>query len=119
MTPEQLEFFRNHLNKMLEDVQHKGDVTIEELTEANEVFADLADRASAESDRTFTLRLRDRELQLIRKIREALLRIEDGSYGICDICGDEIDKKRLIARPVTRLCINCKSVQEGDSPPED
>jgi DnaK suppressor protein len=99
---------------MLEEAQQKGDSTLEELTDSNEVFADPADRATAESDRSFTLRIRDRERRLIRKIQAALQRIDDGSYGICDDCGEEIGVPRLKARPVTKLCINCKSKQEED-----
>ena len=86
----------------------------QELTDSNEVFADPADRATAESDRAFTLRIRDRERRLIRKIQSALQRIDDGTYGICDECGEEIAIPRLKARPVTRLCINCKAKQEED-----
>ena len=108
------EFFRNLLNQMLEEAQQKGDSTLEEMTDSNEVFADPADRATAESDRSFTLRIRDRERRLIRKIQSALQRIEDGSYGICEECGEEIGVPRLKARPVTRLCINCKAKQEED-----
>ena len=99
---------------MLEEAQQKGDLTLEELTDSNEVFADPADRATAESDRSFTLRIRDRERRLIRKIQAALQRIDDGSYGVCDDCGEEIGVPRLKARPVTKLCINCKSKQEED-----
>ena len=98
---------------MLEETQHKGDSTIEDLTTgSNESYADPADRASAESDRAFTLRIRDRERHLIRKIQAALQRIEDGTYGLCEDCGEEISIPRLKARPVTKLCINCKSRQE-------
>ena len=96
------------------EAQQKGDSTLEEMTDSNEVFADPADRATAESDRSFTLRIRDRERRLIRKIQSALQRIEDGSYGICEECGEEIGVPRLKARPVTRLCINCKAKQEED-----
>jgi len=109
-----LEYFRKLLASMLEEAQQKGDSTLEELTDSNEVFADPADRATAESDRSFTLRIRDRERRLIRKIQAALQRIDDGSYGICDECGEEIGVPRLKARPVTKLCINCKSKQEED-----
>ena len=109
-----IEYFRKMLSAMLEDAQQNGDNTIEELTGSNEVFADPADRATAESDRAFTLRLRDRERRLIRKIQAALQRIEDGTYGICEECGEEISIPRLKARPVTRLCINCKARQEED-----
>ncbi|MBO4300453.1 MAG: RNA polymerase-binding protein DksA [Desulfovibrio sp.] len=109
-----LEYFRNLLAKMLEEAKQKGDSTLEEMTDSNEIFADPADRATAESDRAFTLRIRDRERRLIRKIQAALARIDDGTYGICEECGEEISVARLKARPVTRLCINCKAKQEED-----
>ena len=109
-----LEYFRKLLSNMLEEAQQKGDSTIEELTDSNEVFADPADRATAESDRAFTLRIRDRERRLIRKIQSALQRMADGTYGICDECGEDISIARLKARPVTRLCINCKARQEEE-----
>ena len=99
---------------MLVEAQQKGDTTLEELSDGNEVFADPADRATAESDRSFTLRIRDRERRLIKKVKEALMRIEDGTYGICEECGEEISLSRLKARPVTRLCITCKAKQEEE-----
>lgn len=114
MTPADLEYFRKLLTSMLEEAQQNGDTTLEELTGSNEVFADPADRATAESDRAFTLRLRDRERRLIRKIQAALQRLDDGVYGICEECGEDISLARLKARPVTRLCINCKARQEKD-----
>lgn len=114
MDNKDMEYFRKLLSDMLEEAQQNGDLTIEELTDSNEVFADPADRATAESDRAFTLRLRDRERRLIRKIQAALKRMDDGIYGICEECGEEISIPRLKARPVTRLCINCKARQEAD-----
>ena len=108
MDQKDIEYFRKLLTSMLEEAKQKGDSTIEELTDSNEVFA------TAESDRAFTLRIRDRERRLIRKIQSALQRIDDGTYGICDECGEEIAIPRLKARPVTRLCINCKAKQEED-----
>lgn len=112
MEQKDLEFFRVLLKNMIEEAQLKGDSTLEDLTDSNELFADPADRASAEADRAFTLRIRDRERRLIRKIQAAMQRLEDGSYGVCDECGDDISIARLKARPVTKLCINCKSRQE-------
>ncbi len=114
MEQHDLEYFHKLLSQMLEEAQQKGDSTIEELTDSNELFADPADRATAESDRSFTLRIRDRERRLIRKIQNALQRIDDGTYGVCEECGEDISIARLKARPVTRLCINCKSKQEED-----
>ena len=71
MEQKDIEYFRTLLNNMLEEAQHKGDSTLEDLTDSNELFADPADRASAESDRAFTLRIRDRERRRIRKIQAA------------------------------------------------
>ncbi|MEW6067509.1 MAG: TraR/DksA C4-type zinc finger protein [Nitrospirota bacterium] len=77
-------------------------------------FPDLSDQASAEIDRTFMLRLKGREQKLLIKIEGALDRIEDGTFGICEKCGEEIDIKRLEARPVTTMCIQCKTLQEEE-----
>jgi len=73
---------------------------------------DVGDAASDEFDKAFVMRIRDRELKLIKKIDEALMRIEKGIYGICEECGCEIEEKRLKARPVATLCIACKEDQE-------
>lgn len=77
-------------------------------------FPDMGDQASAETDTNFMLRLRGREQRLLKKIEEALERIENHTFGICDDCGLEIDVKRLEARPVTTMCIECKMHQEED-----
>ena len=114
MEQKDLDFFKDLLNNMLVEAQQKGDSTLEDMTDNNEMFADPADRATMESDRAFTLRIRDRERRLIKKIHDALQRMESGTYGFCESCGDEIGVARLKARPVTRLCINCKSKQEED-----
>jgi DnaK suppressor protein len=79
-----------------------------------ENFPDLTDQASVETDQNFTLRLREREQKLLKKIDEALERIANGTFGICESCGEEISLKRLEARPVTTLCIECKTRQEAD-----
>jgi DnaK suppressor protein len=76
-------------------------------------LADINDQASLESERSFELRIKDRERKLIGKVQEALKKISDGSYGICESCGEPIGVKRLQARPVTGLCINCKSEMEA------
>lgn len=114
MEQKDLDYFKDLLNNMLVEAQQKGDSTLEDMTDNNEMFADPADRATMESDRAFTLRIRDRERRLIKKIHDALQRMENGTYGYCESCGDEIGVARLKARPVTRLCINCKSKQEED-----
>lgn len=79
-----------------------------------ETFPDLSDQASAEMDQNFLLRLKDRERKLIKKIDEALDRMSSNVYGICESCGGDIPYKRLKARPVTTLCIECKTLQEQE-----
>ena len=83
------------------------------MTETKENCPDPTDRAALEADRNFMLRIRDREAKLIKKIREALERFENGTYGICESCGEDISIKRLKARPVTTQCIDCKSKEEA------
>lgn len=114
MDAKDLQYFKDVLNGMLDDILKNSEATIEDMTESGEVYADPADRATAESDRAFTLRLRDRERKLIKKIQKAVDRIEDGEFGLCQECGDDISVPRLKARPMTTLCINCKSKQEED-----
>ena len=75
-------------------------------------FPDEIDTASSESGLAFIGRLRERERVLLQKIQDALERIEAGGYGVCSSCGEEIGLKRLEARPVATLCIDCKSQQE-------
>ncbi len=79
-----------------------------------EAFPDLTDQASAEVDQNFELRLKEREQKLLKKIDEALDRMASQLYGICERCGKEIPYKRLKARPVTTLCIECKTEQEQE-----
>ena len=115
MRERDLKFFQNLLNEKLEELLKEADRTVDGMTDAKaENFPDPTDRASLESNRNFTLRIRDRERKLIVKINEALARIDDGSYGKCEECGEAIGLERLRARPVTTLCIDCKSMQEAE-----
>jgi DnaK suppressor protein len=91
-----------------------GEIITGGLNPGMENFPDMTDQASAETDQNFTLRLREREQKLLKKIDEALERIMNGSFGVCESCGGEISLKRLEARPVTTLCIECKTRQEAD-----
>ncbi|HET8761594.1 MAG TPA: TraR/DksA C4-type zinc finger protein [Nitrospiria bacterium] len=79
-----------------------------------ENLPDLGDQASAVTDQNFALRLKEREQRLLKKIDEALDRLTNGTFGVCESCGGEISIKRLKARPVTTLCIECKTKQEED-----
>ena len=78
------------------------------------IFPELGDQASAEIDRNFMLRLKGRERKLLKKIDEAIEKIDKGTYGICEMCGEDINIKRLEARPVTTMCIECKTEQEEE-----
>ena len=84
----------------------------EEMTLATDDLPDEMDLASSEYLQSLTFRLRGREKQFLEKIDKALAKIEDGSFGTCESCEEEIQIKRLDARPETPLCINCKEDQE-------
>lgn len=114
MNRDQLEQFRLRLQGMLSELQGEVVETVTDMRSEAEPFPDPNDRASLESDRNLTLRIRDRERKLRSKIEEALARIEDGSFGICESCGEPIGAKRLEARPVTTLCVACKESQEDE-----
>ena len=106
-------YFKEILLKRLEELIDEAERTVAGMTDTEETFPDPTDRATLESDRNFMLRIRDRERKLIVKIREALERIEDGNFGVCEVCGDDIGIERLKARPVTTLCIECKRKEEA------
>lgn len=112
MDKEKLELFRTQLLKKKADILDEAGKTLSEMTDQTSNVPDPNDRATIESGRSFELRIRDRERKLVSKIDEAIARIDDGTYGICEDCGEEIGMKRLEARPVTMLCIDCKTIQE-------
>lgn len=107
------EYFKNLLTKRLENLLSQADQTVSGMTVAKENFPDPTDRASLEADRNFMLRIRDRENKLIKKIKKTLDRIENGTFGICEACGEDISIERLKARPVTTQCIDCKTKEEA------
>lgn len=111
MKKKDLEFFRNFLNQRIAELRSEAGKTVETMDD-DENFPDPSDRATLESNHNSMLRIRDRERKLIFKIQEALQRLDDGEYGVCAECGEEIGIERLKARPVTTLCIECKSSQE-------
>jgi len=92
---------------------NEAEVALNELP-GQTIFPDLGDQASAETDRNFMLRLRGREQRLLKKIEQAIERVEAGIFGICEDCGNEINVQRLEARPVTTMCIDCKTLQEEE-----
>ena len=112
MKKEELEHFKIILIEWQQQLLQRADHSIAGLLESSVHASDILDRVALESDRDLALRMRDREYKLIRKISEALKRIDEGSFGICDICGDDIAINRLKVRPITTYCIDCKRVQE-------
>jgi DnaK suppressor protein len=113
MKKKDIDYFKEFLNDRLEELLSHADNTVSGMTAPKENFPDPTDRASLESDRNFMLRIRDRENKLIKKIKKALDRIENGTFGICEKCGEDISVKRLKARPVTTHCIDCKTKEEA------
>ena len=109
----QKEYFKELLNAMLRDALHGNR---EEDKDKIEFVghADPSDRATAELEINFNLRMRERNKGLVRKIEQALERIDDGTFGICEECEEDIPEGRLKARPVTTLCIACKRKQEAE-----
>ena len=113
MDQEKLLYFKGLLEEQLHTLVQEAEKTVTGMVhEGNGDFPDPTDRASLESDRNFLLRIKDRERNLITKIKEALDRIDNGTYGTCENCGRSISEKRLMVRPVTTECIECKTEEE-------
>ncbi|MEJ2553982.1 MAG: RNA polymerase-binding protein DksA [Gammaproteobacteria bacterium] len=112
MNEAQVSHFRNILNSWKKELMEEVDRTMHYMQDEAANFPDPNDRASQESDFTLELRARDRERKLIKKIDEALQRLDDHEYGECESCGVEIGIRRLEARPTATLCIDCKTLDE-------
>jgi DnaK suppressor protein len=110
-----LEKCREELQRQMDELLAEAGRTVSDMTAVpEENFPDPTDRALLESNRNFTLRLRDRERKLLVKVKEAIKRIENGTFGVCEGCGGKIEEKRMIARPMTSMCIDCKTVAEEE-----
>ncbi len=107
-----MEFYKDLLTERMESLIGTAGKTLDELINEDEMFSDPLDRASSESNRSIELRKRDRERKLIVKIKKALVKIQEGTYGECEDCSDDITGERLRARPEATLCIKCKEDQE-------
>ncbi|MBU8909680.1 MAG: RNA polymerase-binding protein DksA [Desulfobacterales bacterium] len=112
MKKEDSDFFKNLLEDRLKELLSNADSTVTGMTKPKENFPDPTDRAAHEAERNFELRIRDREHKLIKKIKKALVRIGNQTFGTCEVCEEEISIKRLKARPVTTLCVDCKTREE-------
>lgn len=112
MNAKQREYFRRKLNAWKADLQAESQETLDHLQEENLQQPDLADRASAETDKALELRTRDRARKLINKINLALERLEDGTYGYCEETGEPISLKRLDARPIATMSLEAQERHE-------
>ncbi len=112
MNDRQRDYFRRKLLSWKEEILQEARETLAALQTESENHADIADRASSETDRAIELRARDRQRKLISKIDSALGRIEDGTYGFCEETGETISLKRLEARPIATLSIEAQERHE-------
>lgn len=112
MNPQQVEYFRRKLLDWRQSILDESKETMQSLQQVTLNMPDIADRASEESDRRLELRARDRQRKLIGKIDAALRRIDDGTYGYCDVTGEPIGLRRLDARPIATLSIEAQEMHE-------
>lgn len=112
MNPEQEDHFREILLAWKRSLMEEVDRTVHHMQDEATNFPDPNDRATQESEFSLELRTRDRERKLIKKIDEALTRLDEHEYGFCEACGVEIGIRRLEARPTATLCIDCKTLDE-------
>ena len=112
MNRERLEYFRNLLLQKTEDLRKEAERAVNGMTGEKDTFPDPTDRAALETNRNFQLRIKDRERKLINKIEECLRKIDQGTFGICEECGEDISEERLLVRPFTSQCVLCKTEME-------
>ena len=112
MSKKMLEHFHIILNAWKQELLDEVSRTVHTMQDETANHPDPNDRASQETDMSLELRSRDRERKLIKKIEEAIAKIDTGDYGFCETCGVEIGVQRLEARPTATLCIDCKTLDE-------
>jgi DnaK suppressor protein len=106
--------FKSILTRSLDDLLSEKEKNTHGLTFYKDDGGDYSDLASLDTDSNLDFRFRERESRLAEKIASALRKIEDGTFGICEECGRRISEKRLMARPIARLCIKCKEKEETE-----
>jgi len=112
MNKRDLKTIHRQLNRWLEDLYRDADCNLSGLDVLDEPLPDIVDRASNNIERALSHNFCDRGNLLIKKINRALNDIADGTYGVCNLCGEDIAIKRLKASPVTRYCLSCKTELE-------
>ena len=118
LTKSEIEKLRKILEKQLKELQLDQAQNLKSQGNST-LLPDINDQASFESERNFEIRIKDRERKLINKVKEALKKIVEGTYGTCESCSEPIAVKRLMVRPVTTYCIHCKSEMEEEERREE
>ena len=113
LTQDNKEYFKNLLLQILNELISEANLAVSGFASFKDVCPDFLDQARMGSDADFSLRLKERESRLMKKIKTALEKLEDGDFGICEECGKKISEERLKARPMAVLCIRCKKRQEA------
>lgn len=112
LNDEQVLFLKNELEKQLNQLMELGRRRVREVSEARQPEVDTLDFAVSETNRTAMLKMADRERRLLRKVRKAIQRLQEGDYGSCESCGAEIGYNRLMVRPMATFCIDCQTQVE-------
>jgi DnaK suppressor protein len=112
MNDKQLDFFRSRLQQQKDDLLSNAGETTEHLREDTTIVPDPADRATIEEEHALELRTRDRERKLLKKVSQALVRVDSGDYGYCDETGEPIGLLRLLARPTATLSLEAQKRRE-------
>lgn len=113
LSREKKRYFKSLLKQQLAELSANERTRLDNLTEFEDKSVDLVDQASVDSDLDARLRFKERDSRLIAKIKDALERLEEGTFGICEDCGKPIAEERLRVRPVASFCIECKRKQEA------
>jgi DnaK suppressor protein len=114
MSKDKTAYIRHFLVQKMKDLSTSADHTILKLKKSDDTFADPFDQAAVEASKAVELNCRDKEWHLLLDIKETILRIDRGLFGICDHCGRPISQKRLMAAPMSKLCVICQ--EEIESP---
>ena len=113
LTQDNTEYFKGLLFQRMDELFAGANKAANDLDGLSDRYPDFVDRASIETDTSFSFHLKERESRLMKKINRALEKLEDGDFGICEECGRRISEERLKARPMAVLCIKCKRMQEA------
>ena len=113
MNKKNLNDFKKRLNQWLTELSEAKDCNLENLNKIEDKLPDLADQAYQSEVRNYNQHFCDRRNLLVKKINQALQEIEEGTYGICQNCEEDIAIARLKAQPITQFCIDCKTAMEN------